>query len=77
MDLCVWPEVKTGKLQPNVTDMHRKLWGRDLLQQWDPQIDILAIPETAHDEIMEGMLDAPGDGIAICHQKQPQAVSII
>jgi hypothetical protein len=54
-----------------------KLWGRDLLQQWDNQLDISAIPEIAQEEIMGGMLDALGDGIDICHQKQAQAVSIV
>ena len=35
------PEGQTGTLKPHVANIAMNLWGRDLLQHWRTQINIL------------------------------------
>ena len=43
---CIGPEDQKGKLRPYVADIAINLWGCDLLQQWNTQINIPVIPGT-------------------------------
>ena len=43
---CIGPEGQRGKLRPYVADIAINLWGHDLLQQWNTQISIPAVPGT-------------------------------
>ena len=40
---CIGPEGQRGKLRPYVADIAINLWGCDLLQQWNTQINIPAV----------------------------------
>ena len=42
---CIGPEGQRGKLRPYVANIAVNLWGHDLLQQWNTQINMPAIPE--------------------------------
>ena len=70
------PEGQTGKLSPYVADIPISLWGRDLLQ-WGTQINTLAIPGTANEEIRGDMIDTPGEGIDTGGRDQPQSVPTV
>ena len=43
---CIGPEDQRGKLRPYVANIVINVWGRDLLQQWNTQINILTVPGT-------------------------------
>ena len=43
---CFRPEYLRGKLRSYVADVAINLWGHDLLQQWNTQINISAVPGT-------------------------------
>lgn len=45
---CTGPGGQIGKLKPHVANTAMNLWGRDLLQQWKTQINILPASETSH-----------------------------
>lgn len=65
------PEGQTEKLRPYVGDIPINLRGRNLSKHWGTQINIPAIPETAHDELRDEMVDDTGKGIDIYHQNNP------
>ena len=43
---CIGTEGQRGELRPYVADTAINLWGRDLLQKWNTQINIPAVSET-------------------------------
>ena len=43
---CIGPESQRGKLRPYVADIAINLWGRDLLWQYNTQINISVVSET-------------------------------
>ena len=43
---CIGPEGQKGRLRPYVANIAVNLWGLDLLQQWNTQINIPAAPKT-------------------------------
>ena len=43
---CIGPECLRGKLRSYVADIAINLWDCDLLQQWNSQINISAVPGT-------------------------------
>ena len=43
---CIGPEGQKGRLRPYVANIAVNLWGYDLLQQWNPQVTILAVSKT-------------------------------
>ena len=45
---CTGPEGQRGRLRPSVANAVVALWGHDILQQWNTQINILHISETDH-----------------------------
>ena len=42
---CIVPECQRGKLRTYVPNIAVNLWGHDLLQQWNTQINIPAVSE--------------------------------
>ena len=42
----IGPEGQKGRLRPYVANIAVNLWGHDLLQQWNTQVNIPAIPKT-------------------------------
>ena len=48
---CIWPEGQRGKLRPYMANTAVNLWGHDLLQQWNTQINIPAVSRTGKDNI--------------------------
>ena len=45
---CIGPEGQRGILKPYVANIAINLWGRDLLQQWNTQINIPPNTEVSH-----------------------------
>ncbi|KAL6067262.1 hypothetical protein STEG23_006100 [Scotinomys teguina] len=43
---CIGPEGQRAKLKPYVANIAMNLWGRDLLKQWNTQINIPPVSET-------------------------------
>ena len=43
---CIGPEGQIGRLRPYIPKTSVNLWGHDLLQQWNTQINIPAAPKT-------------------------------
>ena len=43
---CIGPEGQIGRLRPYIANIAINLWGRDLLQQWNTQINIPVVPGT-------------------------------
>jgi hypothetical protein len=63
MDYLCGTRRASREVEAFVTDLPINVWGRDLLQQWNTQINISAIPGTATKEIRGDVVDAPGDVI--------------
>ena len=43
---CIGPEGQIGRLRPYIANIAMNLWGCDLLQQWNTQMNIPATPKT-------------------------------
>ena len=43
---CIGPEGQRGRLRSYLANIAMNLWGHDLLQQWNTQINIPAAPKT-------------------------------
>ena len=48
---CIGPDGQIGKLKPYVANIAVNLWGHDLLQQWNTQINIPAASRAYISEI--------------------------
>ncbi|MGE9640383.1 pol protein pepsin-like aspartate protease and reverse transcriptase [Escherichia coli] len=48
--VCIGPEGQKGRLKPYVADIAINLWGRDLLQQWNTQINIPPVSDTNYEK---------------------------
>ena len=42
---CIGPEGQIGKLRPCIANIAVNLWGREVLKQWNTQINIPASPK--------------------------------
>ena len=43
---CIGPEGQRGRMRPYVANIAVNLWGHNLSQQWNIQINIHVVPET-------------------------------
>ncbi|ERE84747.1 HERV-K-7p22.1 provirus ancestral Pol protein [Cricetulus griseus] len=56
----IGPEAQKGRLKPYVADIAINLWGRDLLQQWNTQINIPPESNTNHVQSLDSRKDLVG-----------------
>ncbi|ERE69715.1 sorting nexin-6-like protein [Cricetulus griseus] len=55
--VCIGPEGQKGILKPYVADIAINLWGRDLLQQWNTQINITPMSDTNYVQSLDSRKD--------------------
>ncbi|MBV2133728.1 pol protein [Pseudomonas sp. MAP12] len=55
--VCIGPEGQKGILKPYVADIAINLWGRDLLQQWNTQINIPPVSDTNYVQSLDSRKD--------------------
>ncbi|ERE82740.1 putative HERV-K-8p23.1 provirus ancestral Pro protein [Cricetulus griseus] len=61
--VCIGPERLKGILKPYVADIAINLWGRDLLQQWNTQINIPPVLDTNYVQSLDSRKD-------LCQRKE-------
>ena len=54
---CIGPEGQKGILKPYVAGIAINLWGRDLLQQWNTQINIPPVSDTNYVQSLDSRKD--------------------
>ena len=57
MVVCIVPEGQKGRLKPYIADIATNLWGRDLLQKWNTQINIPPVSDTNSRKLLDSRKD--------------------